>query len=98
MIVDAHMHLSGNGYVRGKYLKFVWTMYSAHQTIHNKINRRFMGELLPVCPPWFARTTLTVQRSNLHVPTLRPRTSLDPPLNGIRKGTFMGLPRSLTRG
>ena len=36
MIIDAHMHLSGTGWVRGKYLRFVWKMYvTEYNRVHH---------------------------------------------------------------
>jgi len=54
MIVDAHMHLSGSGYVRGKYLRFVWTMYiTEYNRVHhtNKTATDFRDMLLSMDPP-----------------------------------------------
>jgi hypothetical protein len=54
MIVDAHMHLSGKNWVRGKYLRFVWTMYI---TEYNRVHRThktaddFKEMLLAMKPP-----------------------------------------------
>jgi uncharacterized protein len=39
MIVDAHMHLSGTGWVRGKYLRFVWKMYITEYNRVHKTNK-----------------------------------------------------------
>jgi predicted TIM-barrel fold metal-dependent hydrolase len=39
MIIDAHMHLSGTGWVRGKYLRFVWKMYVTEYNRVHKTNK-----------------------------------------------------------
>jgi predicted TIM-barrel fold metal-dependent hydrolase len=39
MIIDAHMHLSGTGWVRGKYLRFVWKMYITEYNRVHKTNK-----------------------------------------------------------
>ena len=39
MIIDAHMHLSGSGWVRGKYLRFVWQMYVTEYNRVHKTNK-----------------------------------------------------------
>jgi predicted TIM-barrel fold metal-dependent hydrolase len=39
MIIDAHMHLSGSGWVRGKYLRFVWKMYITEYNRVHKTNK-----------------------------------------------------------
>ncbi|MFC2070019.1 amidohydrolase family protein [Chloroflexota bacterium] len=39
MIIDAHMHLSGTGWVRGKYLRFVWKMYTTEYNRVHKTNK-----------------------------------------------------------
>ena len=39
MIIDAHMHLSGSGWVRGKYLRFVWKMYVTEYNRVHKTNK-----------------------------------------------------------
>ena len=54
MIIDAHMHLSGSGYVRGKYLRFVWKMYiTEYNRVHhtNKTPTDFRDMLLSMDPP-----------------------------------------------
>ena len=54
MIIDAHMHLSGSGWVRGKYLRFVWTMYiTEYNRVHhtNKTATDFRDMLMRMDPP-----------------------------------------------
>jgi len=54
MIIDAHMHLSGSGYVRGKYLRFVWKMYiTEYNRVHhtNKTPTDFRDMLMSMDPP-----------------------------------------------